>query len=121
MERRELMQLDGGFGACAAVQEMLLQSWWGEIRLFPAIPSTWDKAGFKNFRAEGAFIISAKYESGGTVEAKIESTAGGTCRIRNSFAKKKLNLKNIKTEKTKTLSGKILSFSTKPGDSFVIE
>jgi len=121
MERKELMQLDGGFGACAAVPEMLLQSWWGEIRLFPAVPDSWEKAAFRNLRAEGAFLISAKYAQGRTIEAKIKSTAGGRCRLRNSFGKRKVTLKNLRTGKSRALRGGILQFDTKAGERFVVE
>jgi alpha-L-fucosidase 2 len=120
MERKELMQLDGGFGAAAAVPEMLLQSWWGEIRLFPALPDCWKRVSFKSFRAEGAFIISAEYADGRTVEARIKSTAGGTCRLRNSFGKKSVNVKNLSTGKIAALSGDVVTFETNPHERFLV-
>ena len=120
MERKELMQLEGGFGFCAAVPEMLIQSWWGEIRLFPAIPDRWKTASFSNMRAEGAFIVSARYENGRTACATVKSVVGGTCRIRNSFGGKSVILKNRATKETKMLHGEILEFTTKAGEIFCL-
>jgi hypothetical protein len=48
---------------CVAIHQMLLQSHVGEmadIELFPAIPSSWDRASFERLLAEG-FAVSAKY------------------------------------------------------------
>src|SRR5512141_200585 len=52
--------LEGNFGAAAALQEMLLQSYAGFIEVFPAIPAAWKDVSFTTLRAEGAFLVSAK-------------------------------------------------------------
>ena len=52
--------LEGNFAFAAGLQEMLIQSHTGIIRLFPAIPDSWRTASFENLRTEGAFLISAK-------------------------------------------------------------
>ena len=68
-----------GYNTC--VQDMLLQSWGNKIRVFPALPDSWKDAAFENFRAEGAFLISARRESGKTIFVKIKSLAGEPCII----------------------------------------
>jgi len=58
----------------ATVNEMLLQSYEGIVRLFPV----WDKtkdARFSGLRANGAFLVNAKLENG-TVYAEIVSEKG---------------------------------------------
>ena len=50
-------------GVAAPLQEMMLQSWDGALRIFPAWPRTVD-ARFENFRAEGAFLVSASWSQG---------------------------------------------------------
>jgi hypothetical protein len=63
------------------VQDMLLQSWGNKIRVFPALPDSWKDIAFHNFRAEGAFLISALRENGITSFVRIKSLAGEPCII----------------------------------------
>jgi alpha-L-fucosidase 2 len=76
--------MEGG-SAAAAVMEMLLQSWGGVIRLFPAMPHHWRDAAFLSLRAEGAFLVSAQMRDGRVEWVRIVSEAGGTCRVRNPW------------------------------------
>jgi len=71
--------------AACSMQELYLQSWGGKIRLFPAVPATWKNLSFINFRAEGAFLISAVRENGRTTFVQIESEAGGVCKIQTGM------------------------------------
>jgi alpha-L-fucosidase 2 len=63
------------------IHDMLLQSWDGKLRLFPAVPSAWQDVSFHNLLAEGAFEVSAKREKGKTVFASIRSLAGEPCTV----------------------------------------
>ncbi|MDX9974626.1 MAG: hypothetical protein RBU21_16695 [FCB group bacterium] len=81
------MTLEAGFGAAAAIQEMLLQSQGGVIRVFPSMPDRWHDAQFENLRAEGAFVVTAQMKDGKVRYVRIRSEAGGKCRIRNPFEK----------------------------------
>lgn len=58
------------------VQDMLLQSWGGKIRVFPALPDVWQDVEFENLRAEGAFLVSACRKNGITQSVSIKSLAG---------------------------------------------
>ena len=62
-----------------AMGEMLLQSYSGRIRLFPAVPPDWKDARFVNLRAVGGFLVSAERRNGATAYARIESLAGEPC------------------------------------------
>ena len=74
---------EGGLAAAAALLEMLVQSWHGVIRVFPATPEWWPDASFERLRAEGAFLLSARRKEAKTVWVRIESEAGLPCRVRN--------------------------------------
>jgi alpha-L-fucosidase 2 len=81
----EPMTLEAGFGAAAAIMEMLLQSHDDLIRLFPAIPDRWHDAYFADLRAEGAFLVTARLTAGRVTFVGITSEAGRPCRVRNPF------------------------------------
>jgi hypothetical protein len=70
-----------------ATQHMLLQSFGGTIRVFPALPSGWQDVSFHRLRADGAFLVSAVRRSGTTEFVLVESLAGEPCRIKTNLAK----------------------------------
>ncbi|HJD94160.1 MAG TPA: hypothetical protein K8W07_04165 [Bacteroides togonis] len=78
--------LEGNMAFASGVQEMLLQSHTGIIRLFPAIPKDWQNVSFKKLRAVGAFVVSAKIENGRKLSVNIFSENGGTLRLHNPFS-----------------------------------
>lgn len=73
-------------GCAEAIHLMLLQSYGGVIRVFPAVPARWTNASFHDLRAEGAFLISARREEGRTTHVRIRSVAGEPCIIELDIA-----------------------------------
>jgi hypothetical protein len=65
--------------------DMLIQSWDGVIRIFPATPDVWKDAQFYQLRTAGAFLVSAKREGGKTTFLHIKSFAGEPCIIQSDF------------------------------------
>lgn len=66
------------FGVLAPLQEMMLQSWDGALRIFPSWPND-TAARFDRFRAEGAFLVSASWSEGRVTELEIFSEMGHPC------------------------------------------
>ncbi|MGB2864067.1 MAG: glycoside hydrolase family 95-like protein, partial [Sedimentisphaerales bacterium] len=85
--------LEGNFAAAAGLQEMLLQSYSGTIRIFPAIPADWKDISFKTLQAEGAFLVSAELKDGLTHSVTIISEKGDLCRLENPFEQNEYELK----------------------------
>ena len=73
--------LEGNFAFAAGIQEMLLQSHTGIIRVFPAIPSTWQDVSFNKLRAMGAFLVSAEKVAGKIGQVRILPEQGGIVRL----------------------------------------
>jgi alpha-L-fucosidase 2 len=80
--------LEGNFAFASGIQEMLMQSHTGIIRIFPAIPEEWKNVSFNTLRTEGGFLVSAVMEEGRVVKAEIIATVDGKCRILNPNDKK---------------------------------
>jgi len=68
-----------------AILDMLIQSWGDKIRVFPAVPDTWNDAAFYDLRTEGAFLVSAKRLGGKTLFVAIKSLAGEPCRLKTDL------------------------------------
>ncbi len=73
--------------AARNITDMLLQSWGGVIRVFPACPAAWKDAVFHDLRAEGAFLVSAARSGGQARFLRVKSLAGEPCRIKCAFSR----------------------------------
>ncbi len=83
-----IVQGGGGIETLAAVpltiNEMLLQSYEGVIRVFPNWNSKKD-ASFENLRAYGAFLVSSTLKKGKVQGVAIVSEKGRVCKIENPW------------------------------------
>ena len=68
------------FALPVVVNECLMQSYDGTIRMFPNWPMDKD-AEFYNLRAAGAFLVSASLKNGQTTKIEITSEVGGILKI----------------------------------------
>lgn len=66
-------QIDGNFGACAGICEMLMRSRPGEIRLLPALPAAWPNGHFSGLKAMGDITVSAQFRDGTLVSATFDA------------------------------------------------
>ena len=102
----------------SGVQEMLLQSHSGVIRVFPAIPSDWKDVSFDKLRAIGAFVVSASLENGDVSLVKVVSEKGGLLRLVNPFKGK---FRFAGKKKKITEKNGVLELKTRAGEEITLE
>ncbi len=69
-------QIDGNFGVCAGIVEMLMQSHQGNIKIAPAVPKQWKKVSVRGFRAKGGYVVDFDMENGNVIRKKIVDRDG---------------------------------------------
>ena len=113
-----IVQGGGGIETFAAVpltiNEMLLQSYEGVIRVFP----NWNlekDASFENLRAYGAFLITAALKQGKIQGVTIMSEKGRVCKIENPWKGKPVQIARD-NGKTDVLCGEYLQIPTVKGE-----
>jgi hypothetical protein len=75
--------LDAGGCSAVALQETLLQSHGGVIRILPAASPDW--SGAFRLRAEGGFLVSVEFEAGSARTLEIQSLLGNHCAVENPW------------------------------------
>jgi len=97
-------QIDGNFGATAAIAEMLLQSHAGEIHLLPALPSGWANGSVKGLRARGGYEVDVSWRAGRLENATVRVVAGGASTPKVRYGAKVIGI-DVGPGQSRTLSG----------------
>ncbi|MFH1567196.1 MAG: glycoside hydrolase family 95-like protein, partial [Gemmatimonadota bacterium] len=109
----------------AAVNEMLLQSHDGVIRLFPAVPADWECAC--SLWAAGGFRLSARRGAEGVASrVEIQSGQGGICRVANPWGTGAVTVDEVGATGSGTggttaeLAGEVLELETRAGGRYLL-
>ncbi len=101
----------------ATINEMLMQSYEGVIRLFPC----WNKeddASFENLRADGAFLVSAELKNEKISSLIIKSLKGRKCNVDCSDIKSVLKEDNTVVPFER--NGNTISFETEENTTYIL-
>jgi hypothetical protein len=115
------MALEAGSVLEAAIDEMLLQSHSGHLRVLPAIPDDWE--GRFKLHAVGGFVVTAERKAGRTLYVAIESTRGGACRLVNPWPGEPVRVRDHADADKPLVEGtdEKLRFETRAGHVYLVD
>jgi len=120
---RQPVFLESGSGFINAVDEMLLQSYDGVIRLFPAVPTSWKRVRVAGLRAVGAFLVCSEFNQGEISYVSVGSLEGQRCRVVNPWPDQGIRVRELTTKKEvkfEKQADKVI-FDTSEGHFYVVE
>jgi hypothetical protein len=106
----------------AVLNECMLQSYTGVIRLFPNTQGL-GHASFTNLRAMGAFLLSASYAGNAVSGVTLFSEKGAPAKLVHPWPEAHLQVTRVKDGQLVTVSvkGEIAQFPTQAGERYRIE
>ncbi|OVE75468.1 hypothetical protein BVX97_04495 [bacterium E08(2017)] len=102
-----------------SIHDILIQSWDGVIRVFPAVADKWDNVAFHDLLTEGAFSISAKREDGKTAFVSIKSLKGEPCIFASPF-EGEFQVSGSREFRLKELDNGLHSLDLKQGEQAIL-
>ncbi len=110
-------QVDGNFGATAAIAEMLVQSHDGVVRLLPALPADWADGEVHGLRARGGLTVDVVWRDGRLTSARLVSTVAGPVSLAAGAVRIFTGATSLRLRRVRP---GIVAFDARPGAEYVI-
>lgn len=113
-------QIDGNFGACAGIAEMLMQSATDTISILPALPSVWAAGSIKGLKAVGNFEVSITWNEGKAKSVNISNLGGQPLVVKSADFGDATKFYVNGTEVSATVTDGVAAIPSKQGDVIAI-
>jgi alpha-L-fucosidase 2 len=100
------------FSLPVVINECMLQSYTGQLRLFPNWPAG-ENGAFQDLRAVGAFLVSASFASGQVQWLRVTAEVGGPLNVINPWAGR---VEVSRHGATEIIAGEVLTIETRSGE-----
>jgi alpha-L-fucosidase 2 len=114
-------QIDGNFGSCAGIAEMLIQSQNGYIEFLPALPAAWRTGRFDGMRVQGGGEVAAQWSGGRLQRVALKALSGGLFRIRVPSDSENLSVKINGRPASCSVKSGILEATLAAGDEMILD
>ena len=78
MGRGSVFQIDGNFGACAGILEMLVQCDESRVALLPACPKVWGEGKVRGVKLQGNALLDMAWKDDHVTECRIKALSDWT-------------------------------------------
>lgn len=112
--------IEAGIGVMQAIQELILQSQNGIVRVFCNTPPAWANLAIESMRTEGAFLISASRKLYKTEFVCVTAECGGTFKLWTDFGTDSVTVEKNGVNNEYPLMDGLLTIETEPGDKLII-
>ena len=108
--------------AVSSLHDFYLQDCGHCLRVIYGMPSEWADGAFDRLRGAGAFVVSATRRAGHTVYVRIESEAGGMCRVITDIPVSDLTVTDESgtPKEYSVVERGVVEIATAPGDVIVM-
>lgn len=113
-------QIDGNFGGCAGIAEMLVQSQTGSVELLPALPAAWPDGSFKGLKVRGGGEVAVRWKNGQIEEATLKATVPEKFRIKLPPNSEKLKIKKNNKPLSLPVNDGLLTVEMLPGEELLL-
>ena len=114
-------QIDGNFGACAGMAEMIMQSQSDTIEILPALPTAWHNGTMQGLKAVGNFTVSINWEKNAATTVTIVSHKGQPLMVKGKDIAQARFTKNGEVVGVAILSTDVVRLQTAENDVIAID